>query len=185
MVAENDFALGQIVEALSRSKFWPRMAIFIVEDDAQDGVDHVDGHRTTAFLASPYARRGSIDSTFYAHQSILKTIELILGLPTMSVFDLIATDMHASFADRQDLTPYTAVRPKQDIFELNPAPDALSGEARQRAIDSSRMNWSVPDAVPTETLNRILWGAIKGWRTSYPDARRSAFAPLALDDDRR
>ena len=111
MVADNDLAVGQIVEALSHSRFWPKMAIFIVEDDAQNGVDHVDGHRTTAFLASPYARRGHIDSTFYSHQSMLKTIELILGLPTMSIFDLIATRHAAvSFTDEPDLTPYTAVQ---------------------------------------------------------------------------
>ncbi len=110
MVADNDLAVGQIVEALSHSRFWPKMAIFIVEDDAQNGVDHVDGHRTTAFLASPYARRGHIDSTFYSHQSMLKSIELILGLPTMSLFDLIANDMRNSFTDEADLTPYTAVR---------------------------------------------------------------------------
>ena len=95
MVADNDLALGQIVEGLSKSRFWPKMAIFVVEDDAQNGVDHVDGHRTTAFVASPYARRGHVDSTFYSHQSILKTIELMLGLPTMSLFDLIANDMRA------------------------------------------------------------------------------------------
>ena len=97
MVADNDFAVGQIVEALSHSRFWPKMAIFIVEDDAQNGVDHVDGHRTTAFVVSPYVRRGHIDSTFYSHQSMLKSIELILGLPTMSLFDLIANDMRNSF----------------------------------------------------------------------------------------
>ena len=81
MVADNGLALGQIVEALSKSPFWKKMAIFVVEDDAQNGVDHVDGHRTTALAISPYIRRGSVDSTFYAHQSMLKTIELILGLP--------------------------------------------------------------------------------------------------------
>src|SRR5438045_1587355 len=96
MVADNDYAVGQIVEALSHSRFWPKMAIFIVEDDAQNGVDHVDGHRTTAFVVSPYVRRGHVDSTFYSHQSMLKSIELILGLPTMSIFDLIANDMRAS-----------------------------------------------------------------------------------------
>ena len=109
MVADNDLALGQIVDALSHSRFWPKLAIFVVEDDAQNGVDHVDGHRTTAFVISPYARRGHIDSTFYSHQSMLKTIELILGLPTMSIFDLIATDMRASFTEQADLTPFTAV----------------------------------------------------------------------------
>lgn len=183
MVADNDLALGQIVEALSHSRFWPKMAIFIVEDDAQNGVDHVDGHRTTAFLVSPYVRRGHVDSTFYSHQSMLKSIELILGLPTMSIFDLIANDMRNSFTDEADLTPYTAVQAKQDLFELNPAASALSGPARRAALASARMKWSVPDAAPTERLNRILWGAIKGWNTPYPGARRSVFSPLAVDVD--
>ncbi len=183
MVADNDLAVGQIVEALSHSRFWPKMAIFIVEDDAQNGVDHVDGHRTTAFLASPYARRGHIDSTFYSHQSMLKSIELILGLPTMSLFDLIANDMRNSFTDEADLTPYTAVRGKQDLFELSPPAAALSGPARSGALASAKMKWSVPDAAPTERLNRILWGAIKGWATPYPGAQRSVFSPLAVDVD--
>ena len=183
MVADNDLALGQIVEGLSHSKFWPKMAIFVVEDDAQDGVDHVDGHRTAAFVVSPYVLRGSIDSTFYSHQSMLKTIELILGLPTMSIFDLIALDMRNSFQNEADLTPFTAVRPKQDLFEVNPPAKELAGAARAAALDSSRMKWSVPDAAPTERLNRILWGAIKGWETPYPGARHSVFSPLAIDVD--
>jgi hypothetical protein len=187
MVADNDFALGEIVEGLSHSKFWAKMAIFIVEDDAQNGVDHVDGHRTAAFVVSPYVRRGSIDSTFYSHQSMLKTIELILGLPTMSIFDLIAFDMRNSFQSDADLKPFTAVRPKQDLFELNPPAKELAGAARAAALDSERMKWSAPDAAPTERLNRILWGAIKGWNTPYPGARQSVFSPLEIDveDDAR
>lgn len=181
MVADNDLALGQVVEALTKSKFWPKMAIFVVEDDAQNGVDHVDGHRTAAFLASPYARRGAIDSTFYSHQSILKTIELILGLPTMSLFDLIANDMRNSFTNEPDVTPFTAIQPKQDLFELNPPQRALNGPARRAARDSARMNWSLPDAAPTERLNRILWGAVKGWNVPYPGPKNAVFAPLSLD----
>jgi hypothetical protein len=183
MVADNDFALGQIVDGLSHSPFWPKMAIFIVEDDAQNGVDHVDGHRTAAFVVSPYVRRNHLDSTFYSHQSMLKTIELILGLPTMSIFDLIALDMRNSFQDEADLAPFTAIRPKQDLFELNPPAKALAGAARAAARDSASMKWSVPDAAPTERLNRILWGAIKGWDTPYPGARQSVFSPLAIDLD--
>src|SRR5258708_8873938 len=141
MVADNDLAVGQIVEALSHSKFWPTMAIFIVEDDAQNGVDHVDGHRTTAFLASPYARRAHIDSTFYSHQSMLKSIELIFGLPTMSIFDLIANDMRNSFTEEADLTPYTVVQPAQSLFELNPAATALSGPPRRAAVASAPLAW--------------------------------------------
>jgi YVTN family beta-propeller protein len=183
MVADNDLALGQIVEGLTKSKFWAKMAIFVVEDDAQNGVDHVDGHRTTAFVASPYARRGHIDSTFYAHQSMLKSIELILGLPTMSLFDLIAHDMRNSFTSKADLTPFTAEIPKQDLFETNPKVSALNGPARKAAIDSAKMNFDVPDAAPTEKLNRIVWGQIKGWNTPYPAPKNTAFSPLAIDVD--
>jgi hypothetical protein len=183
MVADNDLAVGQIVEGLSHSQFWPKMAIFVVEDDAQNGVDHVDGHRTAAFVVSPYVRRNYIDSSFYSHQSMLKTIELILGLPTMSIFDLIALDMRNSFQAQADLTPFTAVRPKQDLFEVNPPAKELAGAARAAALDSEHMRWSIPDAAPTERLNRILWGAIKGWDTPYPGARQSVFSPLAIDVD--
>ncbi len=116
MVADNDLALGQIVEGLSKSRFWAKIAILIVEDDAQNGVDHVDGHRTIALAVSPYVRRGHVDSTFYSHQSMLKTIELILGLPTMSLFDLIAHDMRASFTDVANREPYEAVTPKQSLM---------------------------------------------------------------------
>ncbi len=183
MVADNDYALGQIVDALSHSRFWSKMAIFVVEDDAQNGVDHVDGHRTTSFVVSPYARRGHIDSTFYSHQSILKTIELILGLPTMSLFDLIAHDMRQSFTDQPDLTPFTVEQPHHDLMEVNPPAAALKGPARSGALASARMKWSVPDAAPTERLNRILWGAIKGWSVPYPAPRQGIFSPLSLDID--
>ncbi len=181
MVADNDLALGQIVEALTKSKFWPKMAIFVVEDDAQNGVDHVDGHRTVALAISPYTRRGHVDSTFYSQQSMLKTIELMLGLPTLSLFDLIANDMRASFTSTPELTPYAALTPQQNLFETNPRIKALKGPARSAAVASIKMNWSVPDAVPSERLNRILWGQIKGWQTAYPIARHALFAPLSVD----
>jgi len=183
MVADNDLALGQVVEGLTHSKFWPKMAIFVVEDDAQNGVDHVDGHRTVALAVSPYVRRHSVDSTFYAQTSMVKTIELILGLPTMSIFDLIANDMRASFQDTPDYTPYQAVEPRQSLYELNPRLDALSGPARRAALDSMKMRFDVPDAAPSERLNRILWHSVRGWNTPYPAVRRAAFAPLSLDVD--
>ncbi|MEP7273996.1 MAG: bifunctional YncE family protein/alkaline phosphatase family protein [Acidobacteriota bacterium] len=187
MVADNDLALGQIVEALSKSSFWKKMAIFVVEDDAQNGVDHVDGHRTVALAISPYTRRGHIDSTFYAQQSILKTIELILGLPTLSLFDLIANDMRASFTNTPDLASYQAVEPKQSLFELNPSLTSLKGQARLDAIASMKMRFDVPDAAPTETLNRIVWRQVRGKHVPYPRVKRSVFAPMAveLDDDDR
>jgi len=181
MVADNDLALGKVVEGLTRSPFWKKMAIFVVEDDAQNGVDHVDGHRTVALALSPYVRRGSVDSTFYAHQSMLKTIELILGLEPLTIFDLIANDMRACFTDIPDFTPYTAVEPKQDLFERNPDARALTGAAKKAALASALMRWDVPDAVPSEELNRILWHNAKGWQTPFPGVRQSVFAPMSVD----
>ena len=183
MVADNDLALGQIVEALSKSQFWKKMAIFVVEDDAQNGVDHVDGHRTVALAVSPYARRGSVDSTFYSQQSMLKTIELILGLPTLSLFDLIANDMRASFTNTPDFTTYEAIQPKQSLFEVNPPLAELGGAARRAALDSMKMRFDVPDAAPTDRLNRILWHDVKGWKTRFPGIKQAIFAPLSVDLD--
>ncbi len=187
MVADNDLALGQIVEGLSKSPFWKKMAIFVVEDDAQNGVDHVDGHRTVALAISPYTRRGHVDSTLYAQQSILKTIELILGLPTLSLFDLIANDMRASFTETPDFTTYQAVEPKQSLYEMNPQLSSLKGQARRDAIASMKMRFDVPDAAPTETLNRIVWRQVRGANVPYPRVKQSVFAPLSVetdDDDR-
>jgi YVTN family beta-propeller protein len=182
-VADNDLALGQIVEGLSHSQFWKKMAIFVVEDDAQDGVDHVDGHRTVALAISPYTRRGSVDSTFYSQPSMLKTIELMLGLPTLSLFDLIANDMRNSFQSEPDFKPYEAVNPVQSLFEVNPPASSLQGEQRRAANDSAKMNFREPDAAPSDKLNRILWHDIKGWSMPYPAKIQSVFAPFALDQN--
>ncbi|MBL8241239.1 MAG: hypothetical protein JNM66_27700 [Bryobacterales bacterium] len=181
MVADNDLAVGQIVEGLTKSKFWNKMAIFVVEDDAQNGVDHVDGHRTTALAISPYIKRGHIDSTFYSQQSMLKTMELILGVPAMSLFDLIANEMRDSFTEEPDFTAFTAEMPKQSLFDVNPPLTALRGKAREAAKASMKMRFDVPDAVPTERLNRILWGDIRGWNTAYPVPPRAVFAPITVE----
>jgi YVTN family beta-propeller protein len=187
-VADNDQALGQIVEAFSRSSFWKSMAIFAVEDDAQNGVDHIDGHRTVALVASPYARRGVIDPTFYGQPSMVKTIELMLGLPALSLFDLVATDMRASFIgsdESPNLAPYTALVPKQSLFDVNQQVGAITGphaaERRRAAQASARMNFSEPDAAPSELLNRILWNDARGWGVPYPEVKRSLFFPMAVD----
>jgi hypothetical protein len=193
-VADNDLALGRVVDGLTHSSFWKSMAILSVEDDAQDGVDHIDGHRTVALVASPYARRGVIDSTFYAQPSMVKTIELILGLPAMSAFDLVATDMRASFlgaGEQPDLAPYTALVPKQSLYEMNQRVGDITGphasERRLAARASARMRFDVPDAAPSERLNRILWHDARGWSTPYPRVRSSLFFPLSIsiaDEDR-
>jgi hypothetical protein len=120
MMAEHDYALGRLVEGVSKSKFWPQTAIFIVEDDAQDGADHVDSHRSPAFVISPYARRGFVDTTFYSTPSVLRTIELILGLRPMTQFDAAATPLSAAFTMDINATPYEAVRPRQSFDQKNP-----------------------------------------------------------------
>src|SRR5439155_20721480 len=130
---------------------------------------------------------GSVYWSFYWQPSILTMIELILGLPTLSLFDLIANAMRASFTNTPDFSPYSAVTPKQSLFELNPPLNALRGEERRAAVESVRMRFDVPDAVPTERLNRIVWHNARGWSTPYPGSRQGAFAPLSmdLDDDER
>lgn len=193
-VADNDLALGRIVEGLSHSSFWPTMAVVVVEDDAQDAVDHIDGHRTVALVASPYARRGIIDSTFYSQPSMVKTVELMLGLPALSMFDLVATDMRASFlapGEAPDFTPYTAVEPEQSLYEVNVKVGAITGphakERRAAAVASSRMNFSEPDAAPADRLNVILWHDARGYDAKYPGVKRAVFFPLSMDlgDDER
>jgi hypothetical protein len=189
-VADNDLALGKLVDGLSHSSFWKKMAILVVEDDAQNGVDHIDGHRTVALVASPYARRGVIDSTFYSQPSMVKTIELMLGLPALSIFDLVATDMRRSFigpTEAPDFTPYTVRTPTQSVHETNVRTSEITGPnataRKAAAVASARMNFSEPDAAPTEKLNRILWGAVKGWKVPYPTVKQSLFFPLAVDVD--
>ncbi|MGE5732530.1 MAG: alkaline phosphatase family protein, partial [Gemmatimonas sp.] len=163
-VADNDLGLGKIVEGLTHSTFWKDMAILVVEDDAQNGVDHIDGHRTVALAISPYTRRGTVDSTFYSQPSMVKTIELMLGLPSMSIFDLVATDMRTSFLDAgaaPDLTPYTAIEPEQSLLDVNQRVGSIDGpsasERRSAARASARMSFAGPDEAPAEQLNRILW----------------------------
>ena len=167
-VADNDLALGQIVEALSKSKFWKDTAIFVVEDDPQDGVDHVDGHRTVGFVVSAYTRRRYHDKTFYNQNSILRTIELILGIDPLTQFDLAANPMLAFFQATPDLTPYAAKQNQIRLDEFNPKRSALHGAALRDAELSARMDFSVADNADDGVLNLILWHATKGYKTPYP-----------------
>ncbi|MDR3402844.1 MAG: bifunctional YncE family protein/alkaline phosphatase family protein [Chthoniobacter sp.] len=167
-VADNDLALGRVIEALSHSKFWPQMAIFIIEDDAQNGSDHVDAHRTIAFAISPYIRRGTVDSTMYSTSSMLHTIELILGLRPMSQFDAAAMPMWASFQGKADLTPY-AVKPATTDLEQKNTKTAWGAKASQR------MNFTKEDAADDLKLNEIIWKSVRGPDSSMPAPRRAAF----------
>ena len=118
-MASSDYGLGLIVDHISHSRYWPELALMTIEDDAQDGADHVDARRTVGLVVSPYCRRGIVDSTFYTTSAMLRTIELLLGLPPMSQFDAAGNPMYASFADTPDLTPYTHLKPTIDIHEQN------------------------------------------------------------------
>jgi hypothetical protein len=168
-VADNDLALGRLVEAVSRSRYWRESAIFVTEDDAQDGVDHVDGHRTVGFVISPWTRHGVTDSTFYTAINMYRTVEQILGLPPSNQFDLAAEPMFSVFAERADARPYTALANRVPLDEMNPPLQALRGRARELARASSRMNFEEPDAAPEEELNQAIWYSVKGERARYPE----------------
>jgi YVTN family beta-propeller protein len=154
LVASNDQALGQIVEAVSHSRFWKETAIFVIEDDAQNGPDHVDAHRTVALLISPWAKRHAIDSSMYSTSSMVKTMELILGLPPMTQFDAAATPMEFSFTDVPAFDPIDNITPQIDLMTKNPA----TGPG---AVASLKLDFSDYDRADPDELNRILWAALK------------------------
>jgi YVTN family beta-propeller protein len=168
-VADNDLAFGQIVEAIGRSRFWKETVIFAIEDDPQAGWDHVSGYRTTAYVLSPYTKRGAVVSTQYNTTSLLRTIEQILGLAPMNQFDASATPMFDCFTNVADFTPFTAVTNNVPLDEMNPPAKAMSDPLlRRNAVVSSRLPWDRVDACPEDTLNRILWHAMKGSKAPYP-----------------
>jgi DNA-binding beta-propeller fold protein YncE len=166
-VADNDYALGQLIEGVTRSKFWPSTAIFVIEDDAQNGPDHVDSHRAPALVISPYTRRGMVDSTMYNQTSVLRTIEAILGLHPMTQFDAASVTMFGSFSLQADATPYTAEKPRITLTERNPA----KGEA---VAASAKMDFSEEDRIDDDELNAILWKALEN--SEPPAPVRSLFS---------
>ncbi|MBI3840309.1 MAG: bifunctional YncE family protein/alkaline phosphatase family protein [Planctomycetia bacterium] len=168
-VASNDLALGRMVEAISRSKYWPQIAIFVIEDDAQNGPDHVDAHRTVGLVISPYVKRKALDSTQYTTVSMIRTLELILGLEPLSQFDAAAQPMFATFTDKADVAPYTAESARIDVNLKN---DNLAYGAKR----SSRMDFSEYDKIDDFELNEILWRAIKGPHAPLPPSVRRAIA---------
>jgi DNA-binding beta-propeller fold protein YncE len=167
-VADNDLALGRIIEALTKSPFWKNMAVFVVEDDAQSGPDHVDAHRTVALAISPYARRHAIDSNLYSTSSMVRTMELLLGLQPLSVFDAAALPMHESFQSTPDLTGYLHVIPAVDLKEKN-------GAASWGAAQSARMDFTKPDVADEQLLNAAIWHSVRGPASTPPPPTRAAF----------
>jgi YVTN family beta-propeller protein len=161
MVASNDYAIGQLVERVSHSKYWPTTAIFIIEDDAQDGPDHVDARRTVGLLISPYVKRGIVDSTQYSTSSMVRSMELLLGLPPMSQYDAAAMPMYGSFGTSADLTPFNMIEPQIDLNTKNT-------RKSYGAELSRRMDFKELDEAPMGELNEILWKSIKGADSPMP-----------------
>jgi hypothetical protein len=178
MIAENDVALGRVFEAISHSKYWAESAVFVLEDDAQNGPDHVDAHRSVALVASPYLRRKFVDSTLYTTCSILRTMELILGLPPMSQYDAAATPMYAAFQEKPDLTPFAARKARVPTDERN---DWSSPGAQA----SLRMDFDEADETPEIELNEILWQSVRGAGSTMPPPRRTGFIrPIETRDEK-
>jgi hypothetical protein len=170
MVANNDFAIGQLVDAVSHSRYWPNTAIFIIEDDAQDGADHVDARRTVGLVVSPYVKRGVVDSTLYSTSSMVRSMELLLGLPPMSQYDAAAMPMYASFGTTPVVTPFNVISPLIDVNVKN-TKDSYGAKA------SSKMDFSDVDRAPMHALDEIIWKSVKGKDSAMP-APVHRFRPL-------
>ena len=169
-VADNDLAFGQIVEALTHSKFWPETCLLAIEDDPQNGWDHVSGYRTTCYIVSPYTKRRQTVSTQFNQLSVLRTLELILGLPPMNHMDATATPMHDCFMDTADLTPFVSVPNQVPLDQQNPEPKKIADPLLRRdAVVSARLRLDEADRCPEDVLNRILWRAMKGSEVPYPE----------------
>jgi hypothetical protein len=158
MVADNDRALGQVVDLISHSPIWSSSAIFTIEDDSQDGSDHVDAHRVPAGVFSPYARTGAVVSTRYDTVSMIRSMELILGMHPLGLFDALATPMYDAFTSTPDPTPFTAQPPTYPLLERNPAAAAAAASA----------DFSRPDQVPQAVLDGMIWRSVKGVRSPPP-----------------
>lgn len=173
--AQNDLALGMLVDRISHSRYWKESAIFVIEDDAQNGPDHVDAHRTVALVISPYTKRHFTDSELYSTSSMVGTMELILGLPFLSQFDAAATPMYNSFTSTPDTSTYACRAARVDLSERNPA--GAFGQLRSEQIDFSRQ-----DAAPDVELSEIVWKAVRGADSPMPAPVRSGFVRAVAED---
>lgn len=175
-VADNDLAVGMFVEYLSKSPIWKETAIFILEDDAQNGPDHVDAHRSTVYVAGGLVKRKFIDHTPYSTSSVLRTMELILGLPPMSQYDAAAEPMWRCFTNEADLTPFLSVPALVDLNEKN-----IKSTASAKL--SEQFDFSKEDRVPDLLFSEVIWKAVKGEESVMPAPRRSAFVMLEEGED--
>jgi len=193
-VADNDLALGRIIDGISHSKFWPKTCIFVMEDDPQSGFDHVDGHRSFCFVVSPYTKRHAVVSQFYNQTGVLHTIELILGIPPMNQMDAMGPVMSACFTNAPDLSPYTALPNLIPLDETRKPVAQLRGKELYWAKKLAAMRFDQPDLNNDDLLNRIIWHSVKGVDAPYPVAFAGPHgrglkalglkhAPTADDDD--
>jgi YVTN family beta-propeller protein len=177
-VADNDYAVGQLVDAVSHSKYWDSTAVFITEDDAQNGPDHIDAHRTQALVVSPYTQTGRVDSTFYSTVSMLRTMELIVGIRPMTQFDTYANAMLGTFSDRPNNRGYEAVLPVQPFTEVNPANAPMAAESAAQQLGAE-------DKIDERTFNQAIWQSVKGAGSVMPEPqhRLDSHAPAGADAD--
>ena len=166
-VADNDLAIGRLVDAVSHSAFWKDTAIFMTEDDSQDGLDHVDGHRTVGLIVSPYTKRGTVDSSFYTIINMYRTMKQILGLAPLNQFELAADPMFSVFTSTPNFAPYSALKNNIALDEMNPPLAATTGLQRKLALASMHMDFTEPDAADPKVLNRAIWHSVKGYSTPY------------------
>lgn len=173
-VADNDLALGRIIEAISGSKFWNETCIFVTEDDPQAGLDHVDGHRTVGMVISPYTKRGKVVSTYYSQINMVRTIENILAIPPMNQLDLTAESMDDCFTGKPDFTPYKALKNNIPLDQLNPPLISLEGRQLYWAKKSLEQNLDDVDNIDEDVFNQIIWYAVKGYSRPYPVLSRGS-----------
>jgi DNA-binding beta-propeller fold protein YncE len=176
MVADNDLALGRLVEAISRSRFWKESAIFVLEDDAQNGPDHVDAHRSVLLVISPFVRRTTVDSTLYTTCGVLRTLELILGLPPMTQLDAAATPLYNAFQATPDPSAFTAEKARVPLDRLNPPRGP--GAVQARGFDLSEA-----DRAPDLAFSENIWKAVRGAASPMPPPRRAVFVKALRADE--
>jgi hypothetical protein len=177
-VGDNDLAIGRFLDHLSKSSIWKESVVFILEDDAQNGPDHVDAHRSPVFVAGPYVKRNAVIHDMYSTSGVLRTIELILGLPPMSQYDAAAVPLYNCFTNKPNLSPYAAKPAQVNLEQRNVAVNASSKR-------SQSFNLSKEDKVPDLVLNEVIWKFVKGENSVMPAPKRSAFVILEekKDDD--
>jgi DNA-binding beta-propeller fold protein YncE len=169
MVADNDLALGRVVEAVSKSPQWKHTCIFVIEDDAQFGRDHVDGHRTVYFALSPFTRRHYVDHEMCNTVSMIRSIELMLGLDPMNRFDALTPPLSECFTDTRDLSAYSAVPPRMALNQMNASFSSLRGKERYWTKKSMELDWSDADRANPQTVNKVIWHTLRGVDTPYPE----------------